>query len=78
MAKRMSEDTVKYIVWRALDNANDCISDYKANRDDPFIQGKMLAYYELLDTISNELSLHGQKLSDYGLPPDVLTLLYAQ
>ena len=63
----MSESEVKYIVSRVLDNANEAFEDAESNKDDDFYKGKKLAYYEILDTIKNELKARGQDLKEFGL-----------
>lgn len=63
----MSEAEIKYIVARVMENANDALEDAKADRDDDFYKGKKLAYYEILDTIKNELEARGQDLKEFGL-----------
>lgn len=63
----MSEDAVKYIIARVIDNANDALEEAKRNKDDAFYKGKKLAYYEILDTIKNELDINDQNLKEFGL-----------
>lgn len=63
----MSEEEIKYIVARVLDNANDAFKEAAENKDDDFYKGKKLAYYEILDTIKNELKARDQDLKEFGL-----------
>ena len=63
----MSEEEIKYIVARVLDNANDAFKEAAENKDDDFYRGKKLAYYEILDTIKNELKARDQDLKEFGL-----------
>lgn len=63
----MSEAEIKYIVSRVLDNANDAFEEATENKEDDFYKGKKLAYYEILDTIKNELKARGQDLKEFGL-----------
>lgn len=63
----MSEEEIKYIVARVLDNANDAFMEAAENKDDDFYKGKKLAYYEILDTIKNELKARDQNLKEFGL-----------
>ncbi|WP_407389088.1 hypothetical protein [Allisonella histaminiformans] len=60
--KKMSESALQYILSRMLDNANDTMKELKNNPKDLFYQGKQLAYYEMIDTIKNELEAHNQDL----------------
>ena len=55
----------RFIVSRLIANADDSIAE--SNKDEEFYKGHKLAYYEVLDTIKNELIAHGQDLKEYGL-----------
>ena len=63
----MSKAEMKYIIARLLDNANDCVEDAKENPGSEFFDGKKLAYYEMLDTIKNELIAHDDDIKEFGL-----------
>ncbi|WP_374284463.1 hypothetical protein [Lactococcus sp.] len=63
----LSEDSIKHIISRLIDNANEAVSDSKKNKGDTFYDGKKLAYYEMLDTLKNELFARGQDLKEFGL-----------
>ncbi len=67
MQTELTVETIEYIIARVLDNAKDAIEEAKENKEDLFYQGKRLAYYEILDTIKNELEAHGQSLKEFGL-----------
>lgn len=71
----MGESEIKYIVARVLDNANDAFEEANENKDDDFYKGKKLAYYEILDTIKNELKARGQELKEFGLDFNLETKL---
>lgn len=47
------------------------MKELKNNPKDLFYQGKQLAYYEMIDTIKNELEAHNQDLKEYGLDFDL-------
>lgn len=64
-------DEFKYIVSRVLDNANDAISEAKENPEDDFYKGRKMAYYEVLDTIKNELKAKDADLKEFGLDIDL-------
>lgn len=51
----MNEATVKFIISRVIENANVSLEESTQNKDDAFYKGRKLAYYEILDTIKNEL-----------------------
>lgn len=66
----MNNDTIKFIISRIIDNANEALIEHKENKGD-FYDGKTLAYYEVLDTIKNELEAHDQDLKEFGLDIDL-------
>lgn len=63
----MNESTLKYIIARVIDNANETMNEAKEKPNDDFYKGKRLAYYEVLDTIKNTLLNEGISLDDLGL-----------
>lgn len=63
----MNEATIKFIIARVIENAKDAAEEAKQNKDDDFYKGRKLAYYEILDTIKNELDVNDQDLKDFGL-----------
>ena len=63
----MNEETIKYIIARVIDNANEALEESKKNKYDDFYKGKRLAYYEILDVIKNDIEIDGQSLKDFGL-----------
>lgn len=67
----MNEATIKFIVSRVIENANDAIEETKQNPNDEFYKGQKLAYYEILDTLKNELTAHDQDLKEFGLDVDL-------
>lgn len=67
----MNESEIKYIIARVIDNANDAFEEYKDNPNDEFFSGRKLAYYEILDTIKNELKARSQDLNEFGLDVDL-------
>lgn len=71
----MMSDEFKYIVSRVLDNANDAISEAKENPEDDFYKGRKMAYYEVLDTIKNELKARDADLKEFGLDIDLENII---
>lgn len=65
----MTESEIKFIISRVLDNAKDAIKETDTNAE--FNSGKIFAYYEILDTIKNELIVRGQDLKEFGLDIDL-------
>lgn len=73
----MNEETLKYIIARVIDNANDALEEERKNKDDAFYKGKKLAYYEILDTIKNDLDINDQDLKEFGLDVDLEKVFYS-
>ena len=71
----LTAERLKYIIARVIDNANDAVKESKENPKDTFIDGKKLAYYEVLDTIKNELDVSEQDMKEFGLDFPLETLL---
>jgi len=71
MLSSMNDAELKFIIARVIDNANDALEEAKKNNDDEFFKGKKLAYYEVLDTIKNELKARNQDLKEFGLDIDL-------
>lgn len=67
----MNEETIEFIISRVIENANDALEEAKQNKGDDFYKGKKLAYYEILDTLKNELMVREQDLNKYGLDIDL-------
>lgn len=65
------DEAIKYIISRVIDNANDAVEESNDNPKDDFYKGKKLAYYEVLDTIKNELKARDQDLKEFGLDIDL-------
>ena len=71
----MIDSEFQYIIERIVDNANDAFNDAKINKNDLFYSGKCLAYYEVLNTIKNELIVRDIDLVDYNLDIDLDKLI---
>lgn len=67
----MNDSAIKFIISRVIENANEALEEAKANKNDDFYKGRKLAYYEILDTIKNELDISDQDLKDFGLDIDL-------
>ena len=55
MDNGLSANSIKYIISRILENANDARKEDSENKGSEFYDGKSLSYYEVLNTIKNEL-----------------------
>ncbi len=62
--KTLTENELKFIVGRVLSNAKDSLISKDRSS---FENGKRLAYYEVLDTIKNELLVRDIDVSQFGL-----------
>lgn len=67
----MSDETIKFIISRVVENANDALEESNQNKDDDFYKGRRMAYYEIMDTIKNELEASSQDLKEFGLDIDL-------
>ena len=67
----LSKEGLKYIIECVIDNAHDAINEYKEDRNNKFSQGKMIAYYEVLDTIKNRLIVREADLDEFGIGIDL-------
>ena len=72
MMNKLTTSKLEFIVSRVLDNAKDT---FLSNDNSEFVQGKKLAYYEILDTIKNELEVRDVDTKDFGLDIDLESLL---
>lgn len=67
----MSEAAIEYILSRIVKKANDALEESDQNSNDDFFKGRKFAYYEILDTIKNELIIREQDLKEFGLDIDL-------
>ena len=67
----MNEAAIEFIISRVIDNAKNAVEEAGQNKGDDFYKGKKLAYYEVLDTLKNELAVREQDLKKYGLDIDL-------
>ena len=63
----INEATIKFIISRMIEKANDAVAEAKNNEGDQFYVGRKLAYYEVLDTIKSELEVRDADLKEFGL-----------
>lgn len=66
MNKQLTTAELEFIIARVLKNAEE-ISEESKNENSDFIDGKKLAYYEVLDTIRNELDVRDVDTKQLGL-----------
>lgn len=63
MNKILTESELEFIVSRVIKNAMEASEEEKSD----FTDGKKLAYYEILDTIKNELEIREIETDKFGL-----------
>jgi len=63
----MDKSAIKQMIARIIANANDTLQEASENNNDIFYKGKLLAYYEVLDTIKNDLIIYDQDLKEFLL-----------
>ncbi len=63
MDKKLTESELEFIVSRVLKNAYEASEEEKSEFND----GKKFAYYEILDTIKNELEIREIDTDKFGL-----------
>lgn len=68
---KLNEDSLKFIIARLVENANDAVKESEKDKSDAFNQGRRLAYYEMLDILKNELDVRDADLKELGLDFDV-------
>ena len=66
MNKQLTTAELEFIIASVLKNAEE-ISEESKNENSDFIDGKKLAYYEVLDTIRNELDVRDVDTKQLGL-----------
>ena len=66
----MTEASMKYIVARLVENANEALTESRREPKDAYAGGRREAYYEVLDVLKSELDAHDADLSEFGLTLD--------
>lgn len=69
--KNLDEETLKYIIARLVERADEATQEYINDKDNDFKNGRSLAYYEMLDILRTELDLSEQDLNEFGLDFDL-------
>lgn len=52
--KNLDEETLKYIIARLVERADEAMQEYINDKDNDFKNGQSLAYYEMLDILRTE------------------------
>ena len=69
MSKKLSAAEMKYVIYRVVKNGYASIDEEKAEPTD-LNKGRSLAYWEVLDTIYNQLDIYEQDPKEFGYPDD--------
>lgn len=67
----LTRESMKYIIARLLNNANDAAEESKEDKSNKFLAGRKLAYYEMLDILRTELDVRDEDLKEFGLDIDL-------
>lgn len=67
MQSNLTADSLRYIISRLIENANESIRESRESQGDLFKSGRSEAYYEMLDTLKSELDARDEDLAQYGL-----------
>lgn len=66
---------MKAAMQSILKQALRAVSDARQNPQDAFKDGRALAYYEVLDTVKNQLEIYDSDANDFGLGMNLEVLL---
>ncbi len=65
--QELADEALKAAVQSILEQALCAVSDAKQNPHDTYKDGRSLAYYEVLDTIKNQLEIYDLDADIFGL-----------
>lgn len=60
-------DVLKTTIGKLIENADEALDEAKAHSNDEYYEAKKAAYYEVLDTIKNDIIIGDLDPADYGL-----------
>lgn len=66
MSKSITSLQMKLVIENLLNNALNAVKDAGESRDG-FYEGEKAGYYEILDTIKNQMIVDDRDLSEFGL-----------
>lgn len=67
MKSDITKERLKYIIERLLERTSETLQEQKEDPKDEFLDGKCLAYYEMLDIIKTELEISEADLKEFGI-----------
>lgn len=73
--QELADAALKAAVRSILEQALCAVSEARQNPRDAFKDGRALAYYEVLDTVKNQLEIYDSDANDFGLGMNLEVLL---
>ena len=73
--QELADEVLKAAMQSILEQALRAVSDARQNPRDAFKDGRALAYYEVLDTVKNQLEIYDSDANDFGLGMNLDVLL---
>lgn len=73
--QELADAALKAAVRCILEQALCAVSEARQNPQDAFKDGRALAYYEVLDTVKNQLEIYDSDANDFGLGMNLDVLL---
>lgn len=71
MNKSLSNEALQYIIERIMVNAKEARDEAKEKKNDLFLDGRNVAYYEVLDILKTELDVRDIDIKEMGLDVDL-------
>ncbi len=65
------EDVLKATIERLIENADEAVEEAKAHRGSEYFSTRRIVYYEVLDTIKDDIIMGDLEPADYGLEIDL-------
>lgn len=73
--QELADAALKVAMQSILEQALCAVSEARQNPKDAFKDGRALAYYEVLDTVKNQLEIYDSDANDFGLGMNLDVLL---
>lgn len=73
--QELADEALKAVMQSILEQALCAVSEARQNPRDAFKDGRALAYYEVLDTVKNQLEIYDSDANDFGLGMNLEVLL---
>lgn len=73
--QELADEALKAAMQNILEQALRAVSEARQNPRDAFKDGRALAYYEVLDTVKNQLEIYDSDANIFGLGMNLDVLL---